>query len=899
MDDKPAPPSDPAGPPRDPDHRSEVERASWLTAVSGGSYMATAWVTARDAIGDDPVVPAWSRRSPEEDHLRRRASYLAPGLGGKLWALLRFLLGFTVNAGMVVLAAAVVFTPAGWLIDTSTDPQPSSGGSLVLADGGCVQLPGGQQLVIAPGEKVQTSSGEELVIGEGSAIKPAKKGDEKATATVEGGKGIAVAIGTGGTASAPAGSTPPKVAQPPCRPEDPVSGGAPAAVQGRRLEAGIKVPLDLSRPLKVQSGGVSACVAPGAQASSDAEPCSDEKAFVTDLPKGSRLMAARSATLELEHASVVVGAGAGSARLSRACGLSSCEQVDMRDGIDLLWMVPGLLTLAFGIALVVVRHQEGARSGLERFVRRSAVATVLAGLAVWVLPRIVVTIEHTKGWLEDGLHLAPEVGTGTLLLALFAQIGAGTEKDAAPAAKATALAKRAGARLRPLLVKFAGAIVGPLLVILIVLSFTMHGASRGFEAPELVWLIPVLALLFWLGSGGDLNEWSLHPFYRERLRSAFAVDPRVVSPLEPLPAPRTDPLEELDDISPRLVICAAANIADDRITAPGRPVVSWTFARDLIGSSAITAATSDPFNGTGLTGTYAPGDLPDGFRHLASAWTAVAVSGAAFSPAMGKMSRPERFLMALGNLRLGVWYPNPRYNTSPGAVAKAGDFDRDWYALHHPRPWYLVKEALGLHRLRDPWVYVTDGGHYENLGLVELLRRRCTEIYCFDAAGDATNTFGTLADAMRLAREEMDIEIDIRPTPLAPGKDDDGISHLGVWAGTVHYRDPDEVGWLVIAKLTVPRGAPFDVIDLARTLPSFPTHPTADQLYTDQKFEAYRALGHHLGEQARLVGTTIRDLHFAYGDTVEKAVSTVDAALCALKDPAPCPKPTGDEPAKG
>jgi hypothetical protein len=50
--------------------------------------------------------------------------------------------------------------------------------------------------------------------------------------------------------------------------------------------------------------------------------------------------------------------------------------------------------------------------------------------------------------------------------------------------------------------------------------------------------------------------------------------------------------------------------------------------------------------------------------------------------------------------------------------------------------------------------------------------------------------------------------------------------------------------------LEVPRNGPFDIVDLARTLPRFPNHPTSDQLYTDQKFEAYRALGEHLGHEA-------------------------------------------------
>jgi hypothetical protein len=236
---------------------------------------------------------------------------------------------------------------------------------------------------------------------------------------------------------------------------------------------------------------------------------------------------------------------------------------------------------------------------------------------------------------------------------------------------------------------------------------------------------------------------------------------------------------------------------------------------------------------------------------------------------MGKMTRPERFLFAVGNLRLGVWYPNPRFLADP--------VERSWYDVHQPRAWYLVKEAFGIHKADDRWVYLTDGGHYENLGLVELIRRGCREIYCFDASGDRPDTFGTLADAMRLARAELDVEIQLDTTAmLTPNSE--GLSPLGVWVATVRFPgEAEPTGWLVLAKLSVPATAPLDIIDLARSLPSFPNHPTADQLYTDQKFEAYRALGHHLGQQAAALANDLRRRRRA-GRSVLQAVEDVSRA---------------------
>lgn len=71
-------------------------------------------------------------------------------------------------------------------------------------------------------------------------------------------------------------------------------------------------------------------------------------------------------------------------------------------------------------------------------------------------------------------------------------------------------------------------------------------------------------------------------------------------------------------------------------------------------------------------------------------------------------------------------------------------------------------------RRRRRFVYISDGGHWGNLGLVELLRRGCTEILCLDASGDQVDTFHTIGSAIALARDELRIEIDLDLTPLRP-----------------------------------------------------------------------------------------------------------------------------------
>src|SRR5207253_2249603 len=108
-------------------------------------------------------------------------------------------------------------------------------------------------------------------------------------------------------------------------------------------------------------------------------------------------------------------------------------------------------------------------------------------------------------------------------------------------------------------------------------------------------------------------------------------------------------------------------------------------------------------------------------------------------------------------IRLGVWLPNPGNMPRSGPVAVA-----------NPRPRYSLYELVGRHTIRSRYLYVTDGGHYENLGLVELLRRRCTLIYCFDAAGGDVDRYSTLGEAIAIARAEEGIEVVIDPSVMRP-----------------------------------------------------------------------------------------------------------------------------------
>jgi len=192
-----------------------------------------------------------------------------------------------------------------------------------------------------------------------------------------------------------------------------------------------------------------------------------------------------------------------------------------------------------------------------------------------------------------------------------------------------------------------------------------------------------------------------------------------------------------------------------------------------------------------------------------------------------------------------VWVPNPRRidRWTQRGWRRAG---RKYDVSKRPRPSYLLRELFGRNRLDARFLYVSDGGHYENLGLVELLRRGCTRIYCFDASGG--DTFTALGDAVALARTELGVTIDIDPRKLVPG----GPRHLAerdCVRASFRYAT-GETGVLVYARSVMTEQVPFDVTAYHEADPLFPNHSTVDQLYDDQKFEAYRALGHAAGQHA-------------------------------------------------
>ena len=222
--------------------------------------------------------------------------------------------------------------------------------------------------------------------------------------------------------------------------------------------------------------------------------------------------------------------------------------------------------------------------------------------------------------------------------------------------------------------------------------------------------------------------------------------------------------------------------------------------------------------------------------------TALAISGAAASPNMGYHSAPPvTFLLAFFNVRLGWWLGNP-------GPAGRNTFDRSCPRIA-VRP--MLAEAFGLTDAANPYVYLSDGGHFENLGLYEMVLRRCHYIVVSDGSCDADRSFTDLGNAIRKIRIDLGIDIEIE-TELLELQGGDRMSRAHFALGLIRYDRVDHgapPGLLIYLKPSLTGNEPADVTEYANGHEEFPHEPTADQFFDESQFESYRALGFHIADK--------------------------------------------------
>lgn len=536
--------------------------------------------------------------------------------------------------------------------------------------------------------------------------------------------------------------------------------------------------------------------------------------------------------------------------------------------------VAALAAAAFLLALF--SHGEEARRG--RSARYAAELTALA-VVVSVLVFVVPLLVWGSAWLLDHTGSAVDVGgsVGAVLLTYLAAVAAMSWRHRAVLGRQLSglLRRRKGgvpaALPNGLTQRLLVVVTTGLLAVLWLLMF--GGAAMASLAADdssaLVSAAAVAAAVLLLGGVFDVTSLSLHPFYRRRLARAFAarvvrrhVDDQVVAvPYDP--AERTG-LSAYGKVAPNLrfpevIFAASANLKGQSRTPPGLGAVSYTMSAEWTGGPDVGWVRTCDLERV-VTGR---------FRRDLTVQGAVAVSGAAFASAMGRASRWFQVLLAVSGARLGAWLPNPGFVCRSWQAAARGDWAHAWLPRARRLP-YLLREVFGVHSHEDRLLHVTDGGHYDNLGLVELLRRRCTRIYCVDASNDTPPTATTLAQALTLAAQELGVRVELdEPWRAEPGSaGGDGIGSIAggsalaarlaanpVITGTIHYPPESGLGGNVTGRLVVARAVlwpelPYPLLSYAAQHPEFPHDSTGDQWFDHGQFSAYTELGRHIGALA-------------------------------------------------
>jgi len=222
----------------------------------------------------------------------------------------------------------------------------------------------------------------------------------------------------------------------------------------------------------------------------------------------------------------------------------------------------------------------------------------------------------------------------------------------------------------------------------------------------------------------------------------------------------------------------------------------------------------------------------------------VAISGAAASPNQGyNSSTPLAFIMTLLNVRLGSWLGNPGLHggSSFSKSSPRGNLET------------LFWEMTGNTNDRCPWIYLSDGGHFENLALYEMVLRRCRTIVVSDGGCDPTFTFDDLGNAIRKIRTDLGVPIEIKSRDMVPRSAPGQPLRPGSYMATATIRynavDPGAPdGTLIYLKPSVydEDYLPRDVYNYMQTSPDFPHESTSDQFFSESQFESYRALGRHV-----------------------------------------------------
>ncbi|MCW5960249.1 MAG: patatin-like phospholipase family protein [Pyrinomonadaceae bacterium] len=480
-------------------------------------------------------------------------------------------------------------------------------------------------------------------------------------------------------------------------------------------------------------------------------------------------------------------------------------------------------TLFVGIASKITDDMD--REWMNRFG-----AMVAKMIIAWIGIATVVLLGDTlliklgpKGWTTQLLTSIGGISGALTLILGFSSKSTEEKKESGSSSKNMIFA---------VLPQIAAPVFLVFLIGLIAWLTTQIMVYSNLENPWL-WFFILAAIGALAGFVININKFSLHAMYRERLIRTYLGASRLKERFKT--ANSFTDLDTRDNVEMKYLFQKPYHVLNMTLNLVKAKNLRWQNRKaESFTSSALYCGSSNMGNGTGhFRSSEKYASNPQNERSI-TLGTSMAVSGAAASPNMGyfTVSTSVSFLMTLFNIRLGWWFGNP---------GKQGDktymrASPDW------SPRLLAAEAFSGTTDTYPYIYVSDGGHFENLGVYEMVVRRCRLIVVVDSTADPDFSFSDLANAIHKIRVDMGVPVLFREKPA---------KRVYCAVADIRYSEVDgtkreEDGILIYIKPTIRGDEPIDILQYKIKNGAFPHESTADQMYSETQFESYRGLGFHM-----------------------------------------------------
>ncbi len=520
---------------------------------------------------------------------------------------------------------------------------------------------------------------------------------------------------------------------------------------------------------------------------------------------------------------------------------------------DLAWVLALIPAAVFLIACLIYSLMTFKKrgKGTSRYNKRRWFEGWIRRPLKWLFWLMVFgSLPIVDGWVRDWVAEAGGIGSALIGIAtgLFAFVRSGKPGGGGKA------------------VTISAAVGAALLIYGIALLSYQLGLRAMVPVPEVmlpgkeivmqVLVGPVIVVILLLvaivtGLCVNLNYISIHRFYRDRLMESFMPDIKNALDNKTGPAKGADParMHELwgSDTPPGPYHIVNTNV-----------VLVDSKTRTFFIRGGDNFILSPLYCGSQATGWRQTEEFMGGSMTLA---TAMAISGAAANPnagvgGVGLTRNPlVSLLMALLNLRLGYWAANP--NLEKEKKQRPNHFDSAKYELGLGNLGY--QEKL-------PFIQLSDGGHFENLAVYELIRRRMKVIVVCDGGADKDFSFSDLQITLRRINTDFGARIEFgdrdkpdndtnKPKRLTPQDDHIAgypkgvkLADQGYIVGDITYAD-GTTGTLIFLKTTLIPGLRVELMGYKGANPDFPDQTTADQFFDDEQFEAYRELGYTIAKE--------------------------------------------------